>query len=241
MVLLSFGKRYHYLLLFFQVTYQLKILTTALFSVLMLNKKLSSVQWGSLVLLFAGVALVQVQSISATSKSAQDQNQLVGLIAVIVSCLSSGFAGVYVEKMLKQTTATLWLRNVQLGMFGALTGLAGMFLKDWGEVSERGLLAGYTPLVWVVISQQALGGLIVAIVVKYADNILKGFSTSLSIIISCVASVFLFDYVISLGFIFGSMFVMAAIYLYGRFQPPKTPTLPVVSPPPESKNQDTPQ
>ena len=207
----------------------------------MLNKKLSSVQWGSLVLLFAGVALVQVQSISATSKSAQDQNQLVGLIAVIVSCLSSGFAGVYVEKMLKQTTATLWLRNVQLGMFGALTGLAGMFLKDWGEVSERGLLAGYTPLVWVVISQQALGGLIVAIVVKYADNILKGFSTSLSIIISCVASVFLFDYVISLGFIFGSMFVMAAIYLYGRFQPPKTPTLPVVSPPPESKNQDTPQ
>ena len=175
----------------------------------MLNKKLSSVQWGSLVLLFAGVALVQVQSISATSKSAQDQNQLVGLIAVIVSCLSSGFAGVYVEKMLKQTTATLWLRNVQLGMFGALTGLAGMFLmykrdaafKDWGEVSERGLLAGYTPLVWVVISQQALGGLIVAIVVKYADNILKGFSTSLSIIISCVASVFLFDYVISLGLI----------------------------------------
>ena len=136
MVLLSFGKRYHYLLLFFQVTYQLKILTTALFSVLMLNKKLSSVQWGSLVLLFAGVALVQVQSISATSKSAQDQNQLVGLIAVIVSCLSSGFAGVYVEKMLKQTTATLWLRNVQLGMFGALTGISLDVPEGLGRVSK---------------------------------------------------------------------------------------------------------
>lgn len=206
----------------------------------MLNKKLSAIQWGSLVLLFAGVALVQVQSISATSVSAQEQNQLVGLIAVVVSCLSSGFAGVYVEKMLKQTTATLWLRNVQLGMFGALTGLAGMFLKDWGEVSQRGFLAGYTPLVWLVVSQQALGGLIVAIVVKYADNILKGFSTSLSIIISCIASVFLFSYVISIGFVVGSVLVMMAIYLYGQYQLPKTSPLPVASPPPESKNQETP-
>lgn len=44
-----------------QVTYQLKILTTALFSVLMLRKSLSRVQWISLVLLFVGVAIVQVR------------------------------------------------------------------------------------------------------------------------------------------------------------------------------------
>lgn len=42
------------------MTYQLKILTTALFSVLMLRKSLSRVQWISLLLLFAGVAIVQV-------------------------------------------------------------------------------------------------------------------------------------------------------------------------------------
>ena len=43
-----------------QVTYQLKILTTALFSVLMLRKTLSKLQWLSLLLLFLGVAIVQV-------------------------------------------------------------------------------------------------------------------------------------------------------------------------------------
>ena len=42
------------------MTYQLKILTTALFSVLMLKKSLSRVQWGSLVILMVAVALVQV-------------------------------------------------------------------------------------------------------------------------------------------------------------------------------------
>ena len=42
------------------VRYQLKILTTAVFSVLMLNKKLIKLQWFSLVVLVAGVAMVQL-------------------------------------------------------------------------------------------------------------------------------------------------------------------------------------
>jgi UDP-sugar transporter A1/2/3 len=47
----------------YQVTYQLKILTTALFSTLMLGKKLDSLKWISLVMLMLGVSLVQVCSI----------------------------------------------------------------------------------------------------------------------------------------------------------------------------------
>lgn len=43
-----------------QVTYQLKILTTALFSVSMLGRKLGIYQWVSLLILMTGVALVQV-------------------------------------------------------------------------------------------------------------------------------------------------------------------------------------
>nr|XP_012998169.1 UDP-N-acetylglucosamine transporter [Cavia porcellus] len=44
----------------YQVTYQLKILTTALFSVSMLSKKLGVYQWLSLVILMTGVACVQL-------------------------------------------------------------------------------------------------------------------------------------------------------------------------------------
>jgi UDP-sugar transporter A1/2/3 len=45
----------------YQVTYQLKILTTALFSVLILGKKIEKHQWFSLFLLAMGVALVTVR------------------------------------------------------------------------------------------------------------------------------------------------------------------------------------
>jgi len=45
----------------YQVTYQLKILTTAIFSVLMLGKQLNGLKWFSLVILMTGVSLVQVR------------------------------------------------------------------------------------------------------------------------------------------------------------------------------------
>ena len=49
------------------VRYQLKILTTAVFAVLMLNKKLIKLQWFSLVVLVAGVAMVQLSDSKESS------------------------------------------------------------------------------------------------------------------------------------------------------------------------------
>ena len=49
----------------FQVTYQMKILTTAAFSVLLLRKRLTRGKWLALCLLAFGVAVVQLQSTAA--------------------------------------------------------------------------------------------------------------------------------------------------------------------------------
>ncbi|XP_053551580.1 UDP-galactose translocator [Bombina bombina] len=205
----------------FQVTYQLKILTTALFSVLLLRKSLSRLQWGSLVILFAGVAIVQAeQSGGKESVAASGQSYIVGLVAVAVSCLSSGFAGVYFERILKGSSASVWLRNVQLGIFGTALGLLAMWQQDGAAVAEHGFFFGYTPLVWCVIFNQAFGGLLVAVVVKYADNILKGFATSLSILVSTAVSVHLFGFHVDLPFALGAGLVIGAVYLYSL---PRTP------------------
>lgn len=103
----------------YQVTYQLKILTTAFFSVSMLNKQLDKFKWIALILLTGGVALVQLPKDSSSSSSPKHDSadQFVGLAAVLAACCSSGFAGVYFEKILKGTSVTLWMRNLQLGRF----------------------------------------------------------------------------------------------------------------------------
>lgn len=41
--------------------------------------------------------------------------QFIGLGAVLASTLTSGFAGVYFEKILKTGPTSVWIRNIQLG------------------------------------------------------------------------------------------------------------------------------
>ena len=201
-----------------QVTYQLKILTTAIFSVLMLKKVLSGLQWVSLVILFIGVAVVQMQPEAKASVSTE-QSPIKGLIAVIISCFMSGFAGVYFEKILKGTRQSVWLRNIQLGFLGVIIGVITMLAKDGKTVHEKGFFNGYDGVVWFVVCLQSFGGLLVALVVKYADNILKGFATSAAIILSCIASIYFFEFQLSLQFIIGATLVMVALYTYSKFVP----------------------
>uniref|UniRef100_A0A8D0VBU6 Solute carrier family 35 member A3 n=1 Tax=Sus scrofa TaxID=9823 RepID=A0A8D0VBU6_PIG len=201
----------------YQVTYQLKILTTALFSVSMLGKKLGLYQWLSLVILMTGVAFVQWPSDSQElEKELSAGSQFVGLMAVLTACFSSGFAGVYFEKILKETKQSVWIRNIQLGFFGSIFGLMGVYIYDGELVSKNGFFQGYNRLTWIVVVLQALGGLVIAAVIKYADNILKGFATSLSIILSTLISYFwLQDFVPTSVFFLGAILVITATFLYG--------------------------
>lgn len=203
----------------YQVTYQLKILTTALFSVSMLGRRLGVYQWMSLLILMAGVALVQWPSESPEAKEKEAQatgSQFVGVAAVLVACCSSGFAGVYFEKILKESKQSVWVRNIQLGMFGLVFGLFGMLAYDGERVRQSGVFQGYNMITWTVVALQALGGLVIAAVIKYADNILKGFATSLSIIVSTLISYFwLQDFDPTSVFFMGAVLVIAATFLYG--------------------------
>jgi UDP-sugar transporter A1/2/3 len=210
----------------FQVTYQLKILSTAAFSIWLLGRSLNRDKWLALVLLMIGVTLVQTESVTSSSSTTcesataavtveNSQQPLVGLLAVLTSCISSGFAGCYFEKILKTSTTSMWIRNIQLGLCGACFSFVGMIISDHRLISTQGFFQGYNLLTWFVVVNQALGGLLVALVVKYADNILKGFATSISIILSGIISFYLLDFQPSFLFVTGTGIVIAATVLYG--------------------------
>jgi len=144
----------------------MKILTTALFSVTLLRRSLSLQKWVSLVLLTLGVALVQLPVHHATPLPKQESffakhfhigrdhffprapipvdphdtgmNRTLGLVAVMLACMISGLAGVYFEKVLKGSNATLWIRNVQLSFFSLFPALfVGVLWKDGTQVIEK--------------------------------------------------------------------------------------------------------
>jgi UDP-sugar transporter A1/2/3 len=210
----------------FQTMYQLKIVTTAIFSVFLLKRNLLAHQWMSIFTLFLGASAVQLSQQAGSIGGATCN--LTGLLTVIVSCFTSGFSGVYFEKTLKnkQAKASIWLRNVQMSFFGILIGMLGCLTNDRSKIAELGFFYGYNGIVWTVIMLQALGGLVVSMVVKHADNLMKGFATSLSIIISCGLSAVLFnDLRVNRIFLLGSTAVVASTIAFGYAPPQKEPKL----------------
>lgn len=205
----------------FQVTYQLKILSTALLSVCLLGRQLSRAKWVALVVLTAGVAAVQLSEIddASNAQSSETVNAAVGLGATLLATLSSGCAGVYFEKILKsQSDLTLWQRNTQLGIYSIVIGISAIFFSPGNRafVLTRGFFAGYTPLTFLNLLVQSGGGLIIAVVIKFADNILKNFATSISIILSVVFSCLFLGQHLSWLFVAGVGCVNYAVYLYAK-------------------------
>lgn len=208
-----------------QVTYQMKILTAGLMSCLLLGKHLSPTKWGALVVLVVGVIMVQFPKQETGTGNTTDTARIPsqhgslgdgfsGFIAVVFACFTSGFAGAYMEGVLK-SNKSIWHRNVQLGLCGSVVGLASVYVQTPETISAKGLTYGYTWRVVMVIFCLGGGGLLCAVVLKYADNILRQFSTALSIILtSAVSWIALQEYEPDTLFAVGTLIVIAATVIY---------------------------
>lgn len=243
-----------------------QILTTALFSVAILNRTLTSKKWFALILLTFGVAIAQLPTESQvtiyTLKDAHKSlyfprsfNELgqvangaldaageltkrsfeslsggaanlarrsatyegieedlglmkpafsysVGVSAVLAAAIISGITGVYFEKVLKDSASSvsIWTRNVQLSFYSLFPSLIlGCLVKDGEEIQKFGFFVGYNPVVWTAVVSQAVGGVLVAVCINYADNIAKNFATSISILVSFLFSVWVFEFKVTIN------------------------------------------
>lgn len=204
----------------FHVTYQCKLLSTALLSVLILGRTLRAQQWLALLVLTLGMAAVQMSRATHHTRD-EEKSQFFGIMAVAGACLCSGFAGVYFEKVLKNRSnvtaneVSVWGRNVQLATGGVLVGALICFFNEGPGVQQNGFFYGYSNSVWCVVCLNGAGGLIIAMVIKYADNILKGFATALAIVLSSVLSTILFGFVVNSLFVGGAAGVIVSVLLFG--------------------------
>ena len=244
----------------FQVTYQLKTLTTAVLTVAMLGRSLGRHQWGALLLLMAGTALVQEpKKDGAKAGDAGASGFAIGVGATVVACVCSSLASVYLEKILTESKPSIWVRNAQLCIFtipvawSATRVVDDKFMHEDGNVSAaaaqfgprnswprnsggaipgrairaqfsaqrcdaspvRQMLHGFNWVVWAAILTNAFGGMIVAVVMKFAGNILRNFAQACAIIVGGFGSWALFGFVITANFVGGVGLVILSIFIYG--------------------------
>ncbi|XP_057541744.1 CMP-sialic acid transporter 4-like isoform X2 [Amaranthus tricolor] len=177
----------------YQILKNFNIISTGVLYRIILKKKLSEIQWAAFILLCAGCTTAQLNSNSDHVL----QTPLYGWIMAIVMALLSGFAGVYTEAIIKKRPQrNINVQNFYLYVFGMIFNAIAIVIQDFDAVANNGIA--------------------VSMVMKFADNIVKVYSTSVAMLLTAVVSVFLFGFNLSLAFFLGATVVSVSVYLHSN-------------------------
>ena len=89
------------------------------------------------------------------TENAEHEKQIIGLLAVLCACFSSGFAGVFFEMLVKTgAQPSVVIRNLQLGIFSLMFGAFAVIYTDLDAVTKDGFFQGYNYLVVIIIILQ---------------------------------------------------------------------------------------
>lgn len=207
----------------FQLACQMKLVITATVSFLVLNRTYSLQQWCCLIFISCALGIIATESpVRPADKddSTYDKNILTGLGAVALSCLFSSLAGVYFEKWIKEEnqgsnlkpTISLWMKNFQLALWSLAIACVQCYVTEDEMLSE--FFYGFDAYVWTQVCLLAVGGLLVASVLKYSDNVVKGLATGLSTVASIVLSTLFFGTRVSFPLIASVTIVFAATFSF---------------------------
>eukprot|EP01084_Bolivina_argentea_P151242 264006_1 len=183
----------------------------------MLQKRYTTKQWLSFVCLAIGASLANLSVSDTQDKVADDRSQYIGILCILAATCTSGFAGVFMEKQLKQSRS-LYVKNIQLGMFGFLMCFVNSYVT--GDLHDivipYGFLHGFTRSTWLVVVLNIFGGYLVAFVLKRASNIIKSFAAGLAVILIVLGSYYFFGTNFSGLFYIGAILVLGGNGLYQR-------------------------
>ncbi|KAL7257350.1 hypothetical protein ACSBR1_003618 [Camellia fascicularis] len=103
--------------------------------------------------------------------------------------------------------------------FGVIFNMARLILDDFTGGFENGpwwqrLLNGYSITTWLVVLNLGSTGLLVSWLMKYADNIVKLYSTSMAMLLTMVLSIYLFNFKPTLQLFLGIIICMMSLHMY---------------------------
>ncbi|KAJ6797132.1 CMP-sialic acid transporter 1 [Iris pallida] len=187
----------------YQIMGNLKIVTTGILF-RFLQRKLSNLQWMAIVLLAVGTTTSQLLYRDTCWESCLHVFQLLL---------------VYTEYLMKKNSDSLYWQNVQLYTFGTIFNMARLVWDDFRVGFDRGpwwqrLFNGYTITTWLVVLNLGSTGLLVSWLMKYADNIVKVYSTSMAMLLTMILSVYLFTFKPTVQLFLGIVICMISLHMY---------------------------
>ncbi|XP_031249368.1 CMP-sialic acid transporter 2-like [Pistacia vera] len=194
----------------------LKVFVIALLLKIIMKRQFSIIQWEALALLLIGVSVNQLRSLpegtTALGIPLATGAYLCTLIFVTIPSLGS----VYNEYALKsQFETSIYLQNLFLYGYGAIFNFLGIVVTVVFEgTSGLDILQGHSKATMLLICNNAAQGILSSFFFKYADTILKKYSSAVATIFTGLASAAMFGHSLTINFVLGISIVFISMHQF---------------------------
>ncbi|KAL0739922.1 hypothetical protein Bca4012_081435 [Brassica carinata] len=212
----------------------LKVLVIAVLLKMIMKRRFSIIQWEALALLLIGISVNQLRSLPEGATTMAVPVAMGAYICTFIFVTVPSFASVYNEYALKsQYDTSIYLQSPLLAMWllilGFTTHALNLFLYGYGAIFNfLGILAtviykgpgsfdilqGHSRATMFLILNNAAQGILSSFFFKYADTILKKYSSTVATIFTGIASAALFGHVLTMNFLLGISIVFISMHQF---------------------------
>jgi len=202
---------------------QTKLFWSAVFLWIFLKKPQSQEQVVALIMLTVAAVMLTLGQSDSDEEGKPPKNPLIyGILPVLTGSILSGIATTVSQKVLQNDNKNSYLYTTELAVWGMLTLFIFMLFND-EKIIEQGIFKGWTALTILPILTNAMGGIFVGLVVKYAGGVRKGFGTVAGMFLTAVLSFFIEYSPFSLTTWIALPLLIASVYIHTSY-PYKAPT-----------------
>ncbi|KAK3006334.1 hypothetical protein RJ639_016318 [Escallonia herrerae] len=195
---------------------QSQVLVIAVLLKIVMKRRFSIIQWEALALLLIGISINQLRSLPEGTSAMGLPVATGAYIYTMIFVTVPSMASVFNEYALKsQYDTSIYLQNLFLYGYGAIFNFLGIL----GTVIIKGpdsfdILQGHSKATILLIVNNAAQGILSSFFFKYADTILKKYSSTVATIFTGIASAALFGHTLTINFILGISVVFISMHQF---------------------------
>ncbi|CAF1847185.1 unnamed protein product [Brassica napus] len=192
----------------------LKVLVIAVLLKMVMKRRFSIIQ--ALALLLIGISVNQLRSLPEGATAIGIPLATGAYICTFIFVTVPSMASVFNEYALKsQYDTSIYLQNLFLYGYGAIFNFLGILASVIYKGPESfDILQGHSRATVFLIMNNAAQGILSSFFFKYADTILKKYSSTVATIFTGIASAALFGHVITMNFLLGISIVFISMHQF---------------------------
>lgn len=194
----------------------LKVLVIAVLLRMVMRRKFSIIQWEALALLLIGISVNQMRTVSEGAAAMAVPVATAAYIYTLIFVTVPSLASVFNEYALKsQYDTSIYLQNLFLYGYGAifnLLAIVGIALVK--GPNSFNILEGHSKATMLLICNNAAQGILSSFFFKYADTILKKYSSTVATIFTGIASAAMFGHKLTMNFVLGISIVFISMHQF---------------------------